>query len=117
MLLRPFENILIFSTHRPKTKPATYWIAFTSLGLTLTLNTEEYEYVGELSPDVGARITILPQEQMPFPGDEGISVMPGMVTFVGLRKVNLRTVSYRGVARGSSRGSGTPPLTPRQYSC
>ena len=86
MLLRPFENILIFSTHRPKTKPATYWIAFTSLGLTLTLNTEEYEYVGELSPDVGARITILPQEQMPFPGTDETVLFPGWVTFFGLGK-------------------------------
>ena len=59
-----------------------------SPGLKLTLNIEESEYVAELSHDVGARISILPQEQMPFPDDEGISVMPGRVTFIGLRKVS-----------------------------
>ena len=46
------------------------------------------EYVGILSPEAGARVSIHPHNVPPFPEDDGITVAPGMSTNIGLRQVN-----------------------------
>lgn len=65
-------------------------------GLTLEINTEEYEYISELSQEAGVRVFIGRQLQMPFPYEEGMSVSPGFSTAIQLRKVCIYS-NYFGV--------------------
>ena len=57
------------------------------LGLALTLNIEQYLYVGGLTQGAGVRVVLHKQGAMPFPFEEGFSVNPGMSTSVGIMKV------------------------------
>ena len=58
-------------------------------GLSLTINIDQGEYIGDLADHAGIRVVIHPQNTMPFPEDEGISVRPGLLTNVGLRMVRV----------------------------
>ncbi len=58
------------------------------VGLRLTLNVESHEYIGMFSPSVGARITVLPSEEKPFPDYKGFNVAPGFETNVALAMVS-----------------------------
>ena len=55
----------------------------------LTLNIERDEYIGMFSPSVGARITVHPREEKPFPEDKGFNVAPGFETNVAVAMVSL----------------------------
>ncbi len=57
-------------------------------GLRLTLNVESEEYIGMFSPSVGARITIHPRKEKPFPDYKGFNVAPGFETNVALAMVS-----------------------------
>ena len=37
---------------------------------------------------VGFRVLVHPQSQMPFPNEEGISIAPGLFTYIGLTTVS-----------------------------
>ena len=65
-------------------------------GLTLEINTEEYDYTSELSQESGVRVFIGNQLEMPFPYEEGMSVSPGHSTAIQLRKVCIQC-NYFGV--------------------
>ncbi|XP_073254651.1 epithelial sodium channel subunit gamma-like [Porites lutea] len=54
-------------------------------GLKLNLFIESHEYVSQLSHAEGARIVIHDQAAIPFPDDEGMNVLPGISTSVGIR--------------------------------
>ena len=56
-------------------------------GLSLELNIEQEQYVGAITQEVGVRIDISNQGEMPFPYDKGLSVAPGYATSIGMRKV------------------------------
>ena len=56
-------------------------------GLTLTLNIDQDDYVDAAGDIAGARILVLPQGRMPFPEDQGITVAPGRVTYLGVQQV------------------------------
>ena len=47
----------------------------------------------EVGDTAGLRVVVHPQDRMPFPEDEGITVATGYVTSVGLRQV-LFSVRY-----------------------
>ncbi|XP_077865309.1 uncharacterized protein LOC144351913 [Saccoglossus kowalevskii] len=55
-------------------------------GLQLTLFTEQEEYLSIYGQDSGAKVTILPRGIVSFPVDEGITVKPGTITSIALRK-------------------------------
>lgn len=55
-------------------------------GLKLNLNIESNEYVPEISQAAGARIVIHPQGEMPFPDEEGVNLVPGFSTAIGVRR-------------------------------
>jgi Amiloride-sensitive sodium channel len=55
--------------------------------LTVTLNIQQSEYVAAAGDTAGAVVVILPQNQMPFPEDQGILVSPGHATSVALTQV------------------------------
>ena len=59
----------------------------THAGLHLVLDIGQDDYATALSDVAGARIVAHRQQDMPFPEDEGITVTPGMATFIGLKKV------------------------------
>ncbi|EDO37452.1 predicted protein [Nematostella vectensis] len=58
-------------------------------GLTLELNAEQHEYVGQLSHEAGMRVLISTQGEMPSPLEKGISVSPGFSTTTGIRMTNI----------------------------
>ena len=64
--------------------------AFISLfaGLKLNLFIESLQYVSSLSHSAGARIVIHDQKGISFPDEEGINVLPGISTSVGVRRVH-----------------------------
>ncbi|XP_071795166.1 uncharacterized protein [Asterias amurensis] len=55
-------------------------------GLHLTIWIEQPEYIGILTPESGARVTVHDQRTMPIPEDEGITVAPGAATSIGVRQ-------------------------------
>ena len=57
-------------------------------GLTLTLNIDQDDYVDAAGDIAGARLLVLPQGRMSFPEDQGITVAPGRVTYLGVQQVN-----------------------------
>ena len=59
----------------------------TFTGLTLKLFIQQTEYVQGLADAAGARILIHNKSSMPFPEDNGFSVSPGSLTYVGLERV------------------------------
>ena len=59
-------------------------------GLKLVVNIDQAEYTDSLGEEAGMRVTIHPQDRMPFPEDDGILVKPGTLTSVGVRKVLCR---------------------------
>ncbi|XP_022103008.1 amiloride-sensitive sodium channel subunit alpha-like [Acanthaster planci] len=58
-------------------------------GLILELNLEETEYIPSIQQASGARVVIDQQYRMPFPEDAGINVAPGVLTSIGIRKVEI----------------------------
>ncbi len=57
------------------------------VGLQVTFNIDQDEYSKDLAQMAGVRVVVHPQERMPFPEDEGLSVPPGTITYVGVRMV------------------------------
>ena len=58
-----------------------------SLGLKLNLFIEQSQYIPELSDTAGARVVVHDQGQIPFPNNEGYSVLPSRSTSFGIRRV------------------------------
>jgi len=54
----------------------------------MTLNINQNEYVTETGDIAGAVVVIRPQNQMPFPEDDGIIVSPGHATSIAVTQVN-----------------------------
>ena len=53
----------------------------------MNLFIETAQYVPEVSQAAGARIVIHNQGEMPFPDEDGINLVPGFSTSVGVRRV------------------------------
>jgi hypothetical protein len=58
-----------------------------SKGLSIEIDTEQNEYIDQLTQDAGAVVQIFPRGQMPFPYEEGLSLAPGFSTSMGIRMV------------------------------
>ena len=56
-------------------------------GLSLELYIEQDEYIAGLSDGAGIRVVLHNNTYMPFPEDNGVSIMPGTKTSIGIRKV------------------------------
>ena len=54
----------------------------------MIVNIEQEDYVKEVGDTAGIRLVVHPQNRMPFPEDEGITVSPGHSTSIGLRQVS-----------------------------
>ena len=63
------------------------------VGLTMTVNVQQYEYVTQAGDTAGIVVGILPQNQMPFPEDDGIMISPGHATSIGIVQV----ISYNNI--------------------
>ena len=55
----------------------------------MNLFIESLAYVPQLSQTAGARIVIHNQGDMPFPDEEGINLVPGFSTSIGVRRVHI----------------------------
>lgn len=53
----------------------------------MELYIEQNEYINALAPDAGVRMIIHDRGTYPFPEDNGVSVPPGSLTSVGIKKV------------------------------
>lgn len=58
-------------------------------GLILELNTEQNEYLGQLTQEAGIRVVVSKQGKMSSPLEKGFSIAPGYSTSVGIRQVKL----------------------------
>lgn len=63
-------------------------------GLKLELFINQRAYVANLATEAGARIVVHKRGTMPFPENNGVSVMPGRSTSIGLHQVRLSRLSY-----------------------
>jgi len=61
-----------------------------SAGLSVIFNTDQEEYVGDLTEGSGIRVIVHNQTDMPFPEDQSIAVSPGTLTYIGASLVSLR---------------------------
>ena len=59
-----------------------------SLGLILTLNIDQDDYIKAAGQTAGVQITVLSQNIMPFPEDTGITLSPGYVASIELAPVS-----------------------------
>ena len=57
-------------------------------GLELILNINQDDYSPLTGDTAGIRLVVHPQERMPFPEDEGITVSPGHSTSIGMRQAS-----------------------------
>jgi len=58
-----------------------------AVGLTMTVNVQQYEYVKQAGDTAGIVVVILPQNLMPFPEDDGILISPGHATSIDIVEV------------------------------
>jgi len=56
-------------------------------GLTMLMNVQQNEYVTQAGDTAGIVVRILPQNQMPFPDDDGTLISPGHATSIGVVQV------------------------------
>jgi len=56
-------------------------------GLAMTMNIQQDEYVAEAGDTAGVVVVIQPQNQMPFPEDDGTLVSPGHATSIAVVQV------------------------------
>ncbi|XP_070554900.1 degenerin unc-8-like [Ptychodera flava] len=65
-------------------------------GLRLTLFLEQNEYISIYGRNAGTRVNISPLDASVLPQDEGITIMPGTVTSIGIREkhIHRRTEPY-----------------------
>ncbi|XP_048584055.1 amiloride-sensitive sodium channel subunit gamma [Nematostella vectensis] len=61
-------------------------------GLTLQLNIEQNEYLEGISEVAGMKVTISDQGVLPFPGQQGIRIMPGQSTGIQMTKLQTRRI-------------------------
>ena len=54
----------------------------------MTININQHEYIKQAGDTAGAIVVIRPQNQMPFPEDDGIIISPGHATSIALTQVN-----------------------------
>ncbi|XP_059164362.1 acid-sensing ion channel 1C-like [Physella acuta] len=62
-------------------------------GLELTLFIETDEYLPGITHNKGVRVVIHEQGTVPFPDEEGLSVMPGTNTYIGIKQINVERLS------------------------
>jgi len=54
----------------------------------MTININQNEYIPQAGDTAGAVVVIRPQNEMPFPEDDGIIVSPGHATSIAITQVN-----------------------------
>jgi len=54
----------------------------------MTMNIQQDEYVSEAGDTAGIVVVIQPQNQMPFPEDDGTLVSPGFATSISIAQVS-----------------------------
>lgn len=55
--------------------------------LHLLMNIESQEYIGALSPNVGAVLVVHDRSLLPFPSQQGMTIVPGYTTNIAITKV------------------------------
>ena len=55
----------------------------------MTINVNQNEYMTQAGDTAGVVVVIRPQNQMPFPEDDGIVVSPGHATSIAISQVNI----------------------------
>ena len=56
-------------------------------GLDVIFNIEQDEYIGPLSHSAGVRVIIHNRTTMPFPAEQGFTISPGEITYIGMVEV------------------------------
>ena len=89
-LVNLFRNFMVDAVY--KISKSTVLCCYCSFhaGLKLNLFIEQSQYIPELSHTAGARVVIHDQGQIPFPNNEGYSVLPSKSTSFAIRRVRIR---------------------------
>lgn len=53
------------------------------------MNIQQDEYVMDIGDSAGIRLVVLPQKQMPFPEDFGLTISPGRYTTIAVDQVKI----------------------------
>jgi len=53
----------------------------------MTMDIQQHEYLKQTGDVAGVVVVIRPQNQMPFPEDDGITVSPGHATSIAITQV------------------------------
>jgi len=69
------------------------------VGLSMMININQHEYIKQAGDTAGAIVVLRPQNQMPFPEDDGIIVSPGLATSIAITQVNKKLRCRRETAR------------------
>lgn len=76
-------------------------------GLSLTLRTEQNDFIPLLSTVTGARVTVHGQDEPAFMDDGGFNLRPGVETSISMRKARMlpgrRGSDWQGAGRGHGR--------------
>ncbi|CAL1535321.1 unnamed protein product, partial [Lymnaea stagnalis] len=80
-----YGNCYTFNSGLQESSPTTKFPG-PAYGLILELFINQGEYVANLAPEAGARVVIHKKGSIPFPEDEGIDVMPGRATSIGIKQ-------------------------------
>ena len=70
-----------------------YCLILLCSGLQLILNTDQNDYLSEFGETAGMRIVIHEQNKMPFPDENGITVIPGSMTILAMKQVKQKIES------------------------
>ena len=63
-------------------------------GLRLTLDIGQYEYIPKIGEAAGVVVVVHPGDQMSFPEDEGVVVLPGHRTGIAIREVGTALIQH-----------------------
>ncbi|CAG5120526.1 unnamed protein product, partial [Candidula unifasciata] len=83
-----FGNCYIFNWQSPNNTTLETRFPGPEHGLRLELFLDQRNYVANLATEAGVRVLIHKKGSMPFPEDEGVSVMPGRSTSIGMKQVS-----------------------------
>ena len=67
----------------------------TRFALSLIINVQQHEYTAALNQDVGIKIAVHPQSELPQPDELGIAVPPGKNAFISVRTLKITDESSR----------------------
>ena len=55
----------------------------------MVVNINQDQYIKSVGEAAGLRVLVTSQNKMPFPEEEGLHILPGQITSMGIRQVGI----------------------------